>query len=133
MAAFVEVTTMMALVLVFYRTILVFYPRSVTQRTDPGGWLKVHLLIVFGDVLVKRPSGLEIVRGAVIDAAFVGEFLLGSRTGEPMVDGGVVAVRTDLVLLLLDLRNLDGLHPLNLVIHVGAYITTLWNAQFSSQ
>ena len=125
MTTFVEVTPVMALVLVLYCPILVFYPRSVTQRTDPGGWLKVHLLIVFGDVLVERPGGLEIVRGAVIDAAFVGELLLGSRTGEPMVDGGVVAVRTDLVLLLLDLRNLDGLHPLDLVIHVGANIAGL--------
>ena len=112
---FIEVTPMIPLVLVSDAPVLVLNPRSHAQRTHLGGWLRVEAVVTC-DVLVESSGGFQIVHVTVGVTTFVRELLLGAGRGHPVVDGGVVADRALLPLLLLDLRDLDRLDLLDLLV-----------------
>ena len=116
MATLVQVPAVVALVLVRDGSVLVFYPGSVAQRAHAGRGLQVEALHVAEDVLVEGAGGLEVVRAAALLAALVGELLVGVHPAA-VVNGGVVAQGALLGLLLFDLRDLDSLDLLHLVLH----------------
>ena len=72
--------------------------------------------VVTHDVLVESSGGFQIVHVTVGVTTFVRELLLGACRGHPVVDGGVVADRALLPLLLLDLHDLDRLDLLDLLV-----------------
>ena len=90
-------------------------PRPHTQRTHLGGRLSVEA-VVTRDVLVESLGGFQIVDITVCVTTLVSELLLGAGRGHPIVDGGVVADRALLPLLLLDLHDLDRLDLLDLLV-----------------
>ena len=115
MTTFIEVTPVIALVLVSNAPVLVFYPRSHAQRTHLGGWLGIEA-VVAADVLVEGSGGFEIVHVTICVTTFVCELLLCPGRGHPVVDGGVVADGALLPLLLLNLRDLDRFDLLDLLV-----------------
>ena len=90
-------------------------PRPHALRTHLGGRLSVEAVVTRG-VLVERLGGFQIVDITVCVTTLVSELLLVAGRGHPIVDGGVVADRALLPLLLLDLRDLDRLDLLDLLV-----------------
>ena len=74
-------------------------------------------LSMFEHVLVESTRSFQVVGVAIRLAALVGKLLFSARTAQPVLDGGAVAKRALLALLLLDLRDLHCLDLLHLVIH----------------